>query len=137
MESSINSWTAGASPIAIVHNRLVVGQSTSRSWLFPGATVGPAPQFGENELVPAGLHAAPSTVVKPPRILESPVSLECKEWGTSQIGDNRVVIGLVKRVHLREELSMWKGNAFGVTSSFSSAAWPRRTGIAAPAIVSR
>jgi flavin reductase (DIM6/NTAB) family NADH-FMN oxidoreductase RutF len=91
----------------------------------------------ENEPVPASLHAAPSTVVKPPRILESPVSLECKEWGTLQIGDNRVVIGLVKRVHLREELSMWKGNAFGVTSSFSSAAWPRRTGIAAPAIVSR
>ena len=60
--------------------------------------------YGENELVPAGLHAAPSTVVKPPRILESPVSLECKEWGTLQIGDNRVVIGLVKRVHLREEL---------------------------------
>ena len=104
MESSINSWTAGASPIAIVHNRLVVGQSTSRSWLFPGATVGPAPQFGENELVLAGLRAAPSAVVKPPRILESPVSLECKEWGTLQIGDNRVVIGLVKRVHLREEL---------------------------------
>jgi flavin reductase (DIM6/NTAB) family NADH-FMN oxidoreductase RutF len=60
--------------------------------------------YGENELVPAGLHATPSTVVKPPRILESPVSLECKEWGTLQIGDNRVVIGLVKRVHLREEL---------------------------------
>jgi len=93
--------------------------------------------YGENELVLAGLRAAPSAVVKPPRILESPVSLECKEWGTLQIGDNRVVIGLVKRVHLREELSMWKGNAFGVTSSFSSAAWPRRTGIAAPAIVSR
>ena len=58
----------------------------------------------ENEHVSASLHAAPSTVVKPPRILESPVSLECKEWGTLQIGDNRVVIGLVKRVHLREEL---------------------------------
>ena len=60
--------------------------------------------YGENELVLAGLRAAPSAVVKPPRILESPVSLECQEWGTLQIGDNRVVIGLVKRVHLREEL---------------------------------
>ena len=60
--------------------------------------------YGENELVLAGLRAAPSAVVKPPRILESPVSLECKEWGTLQIGDNRVVIGLVKRVHLREGL---------------------------------
>jgi flavin reductase (DIM6/NTAB) family NADH-FMN oxidoreductase RutF len=60
--------------------------------------------YGENELIPAGLHSTPSTAVKPPRILESPVSLECQEWGTLQIGDNRVVIGLIKRVHLREEL---------------------------------
>ena len=60
--------------------------------------------YGENELLPAGLHAAPSSIVKPPRILESPASLECKEWGTLQIGDNRVVIGMVKRLHLREEL---------------------------------
>jgi flavin reductase (DIM6/NTAB) family NADH-FMN oxidoreductase RutF len=60
--------------------------------------------YGEDELPHAGLHSAPSSVVRPPRILESPVSLECKEWGTLHIGDNRVVIGLVKRVHLREEL---------------------------------
>jgi flavin reductase (DIM6/NTAB) family NADH-FMN oxidoreductase RutF len=60
--------------------------------------------YGDNELIPAGLHSAPSSTVKPPRILESAVSLECKEWGTLQIGNNRVVIGLVKRVQLRDEL---------------------------------
>jgi flavin reductase (DIM6/NTAB) family NADH-FMN oxidoreductase RutF len=60
--------------------------------------------YGENELVHAGLHTADSSVIKPPRIAESPVSLECKEWGTLQIGDNRTVIGLIKRVHLRDEL---------------------------------
>ncbi len=60
--------------------------------------------YGENELVHAGLHTCESWVVKPPRIVESPVSLECKEWGTLQIGDNRMVIGLIKRVHLRDEL---------------------------------
>jgi flavin reductase (DIM6/NTAB) family NADH-FMN oxidoreductase RutF len=60
--------------------------------------------YGENELIQAGLHGAPSSAVKPPRILESPASLECQEWGTLQIGENRVVIGLIKRVHLREEL---------------------------------
>jgi flavin reductase (DIM6/NTAB) family NADH-FMN oxidoreductase RutF len=59
---------------------------------------------GENELLHAGLHAAPSSLVKPPRIAESPASLECVEWGTLQIGNNRVVVGLVKRVHLRDEL---------------------------------
>jgi flavin reductase (DIM6/NTAB) family NADH-FMN oxidoreductase RutF len=60
--------------------------------------------YGENELVSAGLHTCDSSVIRPPRIAESPVSLECKEWGTLQIGGNRVVIGLVKRVHLRDEL---------------------------------
>jgi len=60
--------------------------------------------FGENELTRAGLTAAPSSIVKPPRIVESPASLECAEWGTLQIGDNRVVIGLIKRLHLRDEL---------------------------------
>src|ERR1017187_1008585 len=56
--------------------------------------------FGESELTRAGLHAAPSSVVKPPRIAESPASLECVEWGTLQIGENRVIIGLIKRVNL-------------------------------------
>jgi flavin reductase (DIM6/NTAB) family NADH-FMN oxidoreductase RutF len=60
--------------------------------------------YGQNELDHAGLHALPSSVVKPPRIAEAPVSLECVEWGTLNIGSNRVVIGLVKRIHLRDEL---------------------------------
>mgnify|MGYP001545041606 FL=1 len=60
--------------------------------------------FGASELEFARLTAAPSSAVKPPRIAEAPASLECVEWGTLQIGENRVVIGLIKRVHLREEL---------------------------------
>jgi flavin reductase (DIM6/NTAB) family NADH-FMN oxidoreductase RutF len=60
--------------------------------------------FGENELTHAGLTAAPSSVVKPPRIAEAPASLECVEWGTLQIGGNRMVIGLIKRLHVRDEL---------------------------------
>jgi flavin reductase (DIM6/NTAB) family NADH-FMN oxidoreductase RutF len=60
--------------------------------------------YGENELVHAGLTTAPSSTVKPPRIAEAPASLECVEWGTLQIGGNRMVIGLIKRLHVREEL---------------------------------
>jgi flavin reductase (DIM6/NTAB) family NADH-FMN oxidoreductase RutF len=59
--------------------------------------------YGENELMHAGLSTAPSSSVKPPRIAEAPASLECTEWGTLQIGGNRVIIGLVKRVHIRDE----------------------------------
>lgn len=60
--------------------------------------------YGENELLRAKLTATPSSLVKPPRIAEAPASLECVEWGTWQIGGNRVVVGLIKRLHLREEL---------------------------------
>ncbi len=60
--------------------------------------------YGENELVSAGLTSTASSVVKPPRIIEAPASLECKEWGTLQIGNNRVVIGLIRRIHLRDDL---------------------------------
>jgi len=60
--------------------------------------------YGENELSHAGLTAAPSSVVKPPRIAEAPANLECAEWGTLQIGANRVVIGFIKHLHLRDEL---------------------------------
>jgi flavin reductase (DIM6/NTAB) family NADH-FMN oxidoreductase RutF len=60
--------------------------------------------YGESELVRAGLHTAPSSIIKPPRIVEAPASLECTEWGTLRIGGNRVVIGLIKRLHLRDEL---------------------------------
>lgn len=60
--------------------------------------------YGVSELQNAGLTTAPSSVVKPPRIAESPVNLECVEHSTIQIGDNRLVIGLIKRLHAREGL---------------------------------
>ncbi|HEY5704917.1 MAG TPA: flavin reductase family protein [Terrimicrobiaceae bacterium] len=60
--------------------------------------------YGTNELEAAGLSARASSVVRPPCIAESPASLECKEWGTLQIGDNRLIIGLVIRLHVRDEL---------------------------------
>lgn len=60
--------------------------------------------FGVSELQTSGLTTAPSSVVKPPRIAESPVSLECVEHSTILIGDNRLVVGLIKRLHAREGL---------------------------------
>jgi flavin reductase (DIM6/NTAB) family NADH-FMN oxidoreductase RutF len=60
--------------------------------------------YGVSEIEHAGLTLSASTSVQAPRITEAPASLECSEWGTLQIGGNRLVIGLVKRVHLRDEL---------------------------------
>ncbi len=58
---------------------------------------------GVSEISAAGLTTAPSVLVKPPRIAESPASMECVEWGTLQIGGNRLVIGLIKRLHVKDE----------------------------------
>ena len=60
--------------------------------------------YGVSELTAAKLTTVSSSVVKPPRIAESPVSLECVEHSTIHIGDNRLVIGLIKRLHAREGL---------------------------------
>ena len=60
--------------------------------------------YGVNELEHAGLTSAPGKVVKAPRIVEAPASLECVEWGTLQIGENRLVIGLIKYLHVRDDL---------------------------------
>jgi len=88
--------------------------------------------YGANELEHAGLTALKSSVVKPPRIAEAPASLECTEWGTLQIGDNRMVIGLIKRLHLREDLfdaekKRVDSEKFSVIGRMASPHWYCRT----------
>jgi len=78
----------------------LVDESTAEAMNQTAATLA----YGISEIASAGLTTTPSSVVKPPRITQSPASLECIEWGTLQIGNNRLVIGLVKRVHVRDEL---------------------------------
>jgi flavin reductase (DIM6/NTAB) family NADH-FMN oxidoreductase RutF len=89
--------------------------------------------YGVSELVGSGLSTAPSSLVAPPRILEAPASLECQEWGTLQIGDNRLIIGLVKRIHVRDELFdpatlRIKSELFQVIGRMASPNWYCRTG---------
>ncbi len=59
---------------------------------------------GVDELAAAGLLAVPSAQVAPPRVAESPVSLECREHLTLCIGRNRVVLGEVLHLHIRDDL---------------------------------
>ena len=58
--------------------------------------------FGVSEIEMAGLHTTPSSRVKPPRISEAPVALGCREWTTLEIGRNRMVMGLIDRIHTRD-----------------------------------
>jgi len=88
--------------------------------------------YGVSELQGAGITTAPSSTVKPPRIAESPASLECVEWGTLQIGGNRLVIGLIKRVQVRDELfdpqtQRIRGELFHVIGRMASPNWYCRT----------
>ncbi len=57
-----------------------------------------------NEMQLAGFTAEPSVRVKPPRIAESPVHLECVLEQIQMIGENRIVIGRVLMLHVREEI---------------------------------
>jgi len=88
--------------IRLTHEFVVnlVDESTAEAMNRTAASL----PYGVSELQSAGLTTAPSSTVKPPRIAESPASLECKEWGTLQIGGNRLVIGLIKRVQVHDEL---------------------------------
>jgi flavin reductase (DIM6/NTAB) family NADH-FMN oxidoreductase RutF len=67
---------------------------------------------GINELAEAGLTAVPSSVVKPPRIKESPVNMECKlieELRFGEDGKRSIVLGEVLRFHIRDDVLMPSG----------------------------
>ncbi|GGJ79546.1 flavin reductase family protein [Deinococcus aquiradiocola] len=58
---------------------------------------------GVDEAGVAGLQLTPGTLVRVPRVTASPVSLECREVQTVRIGRNRVVLGEVLGVHVRDD----------------------------------
>jgi flavin reductase (DIM6/NTAB) family NADH-FMN oxidoreductase RutF len=58
---------------------------------------------GTNELEMAGLHTAPSSVVKVPRIAEAHAALECREFTTMEIGRSRIVLGRVVAMYVEDK----------------------------------
>jgi len=59
---------------------------------------------GVNEMEKAGLSTLPSARVKPPRIAESPVSMECELMQIVELGtDNGLVLGRVVAMHVRDD----------------------------------
>ena len=63
---------------------------------------------GEDEFGIAGLSHAPSQIVKPPRVAESPVNIECKLDQIVQIGsgaqEHGMVIGTILLMHVRDDV---------------------------------
>ncbi|SNZ06729.1 NADH-FMN oxidoreductase RutF, flavin reductase (DIM6/NTAB) family [Persephonella hydrogeniphila] len=62
-----------------------------------------------DEFEKAGLTPVPSTVVKPPRVKESPVSVECRRYEIIEIGKMGVVLGEILNVHVRDDILNEKG----------------------------
>jgi flavin reductase (DIM6/NTAB) family NADH-FMN oxidoreductase RutF len=66
------------------------------------------PEVDEFEI--AGLGKLPSTLVRPPRVAESPIHLECRFHGSFTLPANRrhsahhVVIGEVVGIHIRDDV---------------------------------
>lgn len=58
--------------------------------------------YGVSEVEKFALETSPSTSVGPPRLTAAPVALECREWSTLEIGQNRLVIGLIDRIHTQD-----------------------------------
>lgn len=63
---------------------------------------------GVDEFEIAGLTHAPSQMVKPPRVAESPVNIECKLDQIVQIGsgehEHGLVIGTIQLMHVRDDI---------------------------------
>ncbi|MFZ5791898.1 MAG: flavin reductase family protein [Pseudomonadota bacterium] len=63
-----------------------------------------------DEMAYAGLTPAPSRLVKPPRVAEAPVHLECRYWKTVELPTddpeepNAIIIGEVVGVHIADHL---------------------------------
>lgn len=63
---------------------------------------------GTNEFIKAGFTQLPSELVKPPRVAESPVQLECLVRQVIPLGENagagNLVVAEIKRIHIRDEI---------------------------------
>jgi len=63
---------------------------------------------GTNEFTKAGFTELASELVKPPRVVEAPIQLECIVQEVITLGDNagagNLVLALIKKIHIREEV---------------------------------
>ncbi|UOR10492.1 flavin reductase family protein [Halobacillus amylolyticus] len=58
----------------------------------------------EDEFKVAGLKAANSTSIQPPRVKEAPVSMECELDRIIEIGTNHLILGKVVCYHIQEDI---------------------------------
>src|SRR5216683_1972483 len=65
-----------------------------------------------DELQQAGLTSLPSVRVKPPRIAESPVAMECELMQIVDLGESGLVLGRVLVMHVHDEMVLDAANYY-------------------------
>lgn len=89
--------------------------------------------YGVSETEREKLEIAASSAVAPPRIVAAPAALECKVHSIQLVGSNRLVLGIVHRVQVREEYFDMetlrvRGGSFHPVGRMSVPNWYCRTG---------
>ena len=87
---------------------------------------------GTDEIACAGLTCTAGLHVRPPRLAESRVALECREVQTVRIGANRVVMGEVLAMYVADEFIdaerlHVRAEALGLIARMHGAGWYART----------
>jgi flavin reductase (DIM6/NTAB) family NADH-FMN oxidoreductase RutF len=60
--------------------------------------------YEDSEFGRAGLTPTPSRVVRPPRLLESPINFECRVHQIVKIGSSAAVFGIIQWAHIDERI---------------------------------
>lgn len=100
--SRMNAEATGEFVVNIVTEKLKDEMNVTTT-MFP---------YGVDELAKAGLTPAPCRFVKPPRVAESPVALECKYWRTIELPPEpgheskraSMVLGTVVGIHIDDSI---------------------------------
>ncbi|WP_411827437.1 flavin reductase family protein [Luteolibacter sp. AS25] len=77
----------------------MVGEEMGEAMVATAASL----ENGASETEQAGLQTLASTVVSTPRIAGVPAAMECKVHSIQEIGENRLIFGIVHRVHVADE----------------------------------
>ena len=89
-----------------------------------------------DEFVKSGLTPIPSDFVSPPRVLESPVSLECEVMDVHQLGEEggagNLVMCLIKKIHVADHVMLDDGSidqeAIDLVGRLGKKWWVRASG---------
>ncbi|HSM83421.1 MAG TPA: flavin reductase family protein, partial [Nodosilinea sp.] len=60
--------------------------------------------YGESEFDHVNLSTAPSSVIQPPRVAESPVAFECRTLHIVPVGEFSMVVGQVVHLFVRDDV---------------------------------